>query len=77
MVPSRVVSTSARSTEPDAGAVGDQGGVDGPPWLLGPGGAPGPRGVLRLAGEFDFDAMGHTGGQATAVGGRHGHEGSG
>jgi hypothetical protein len=56
------------------GTVRDQGGVDGSPWLLGPGGAPGPRVLVCPAGEFDLDAMRHTGGHATAVADPHGHD---
>ena len=67
VVPSRVVSTSARSTVPTTDPCRDQRGVDRAPGLLGPGGAPRPRGVPGLTGEFDFDAMGHTGRQATAA----------
>ena len=67
MVPSSVVSTSARSTVPTPEPSGTRVAVDGAPGLLGPGGAPRPGGVPGLTGEFDFDAMGHTGRQATAV----------
>ena len=55
-----------------AGPLRDQRGVDRPTRLLGPGGTPRPGGVPGLAGEFDFDAMGHTGRQATAVTARPG-----
>ncbi len=48
-------------------ALGHQRPVHGSPGLLGPGGAPRPGGVPGLTGEFDFDAMSHTGRQATAV----------
>ena len=48
------------------GPFGHEGGLDRSPGLLGPGGAPRPGGVPGLTGEFDFDAMGHTGRQATA-----------
>ena len=54
------------------GAGGYEPGVHGAPWELGARGAPRPRGLVRLAGEFDFDSMAHTGGQATAKAGPHG-----
>ena len=71
MVPSSVVSTSARSTEPTPEPSGTSEASTVPRGCL----APAARQVqvesAGLAGEFDFDAMGHTGRQATAVTARH------
>ena len=71
MVPSKRGLDLGPEHRADARTLRDQCPVDGPPWLLGSGGAPRPGGIPGLAGEFDFDAMGHTGRQATAVTARH------
>ena len=68
MVPSMVVSTSARTTDPTPAPSGTSVASTVPRGCLAPA-ARQVQVVSGLTGEFDFDAMGHTGRKATAAAG--------